>query len=164
MSEAERALEPDCSLCAAAPARTPRPSIGPPFRECLRCGRSATRPGATEWDFHAPRDRARLVGHRASLAVLAGAVFPLVHALVTGVTPRVWTLPMSLWTLALGWVSCGSVAALWLMAEVRRSRRRVLRDPMYRAHLVAASLGADRADKAEAPARPLDDAQEPAAG
>lgn len=145
----ERDGAEDCARCASVSSRRARPAIGPPFVDCLRCGRQVVRPHTTEWDFHGPRERWSLIGHRASLAVLIGAAFPLGHGLASALGPGPWNRAMALWTLALGWVTCASAAALWLLLEIRRSRRRVARDPMYRARLVRESLTASRTELAE---------------
>jgi len=139
-----------CELCSRAGAAPPRaPKIGRAFEECWRCGSRVLRPGITEWDFHAPSARRRILAGRAAFVALGGLVVPLAHVAVTLTTTRAWRMRDALLGLAAGWVAIGLWEAARLFGEIHRSRRRVKSDPMYCARLVQQGIDESRAERAE---------------
>ena len=127
----------DCPLCQdQSVALVPRPRIGRTFEECWRCGRRVVLPGVTEWDFHDPLARRRIIAARVSFAFGVGFAVPLVYLLVTLTTARYWNVLEALLGLAAGWLALGLLETVRLSGEINRSRRRVTRDPMYQARLI----------------------------
>ena len=138
-----------CELCAARHETLAlQPRIGRAFVECWRCGRHVLVPGVTEWDFHDPYSRRRIVWRRATFALGAGFVVPFVHLAVTLTTPRTWTALEALLSLAAGWLVAGLLETALFLGEIARSRRRVAGDPMYQAKLVEQCIAESRADRA----------------
>jgi hypothetical protein len=152
MHAPSRGDEPEpCSLCGAArdtqagrATAAPRPRIGRAFQECWRCGRRIARPGITEWDFHPPAARRRIVLGRAGFALLGGPVVLLAYVGVTLTTTRAWSSPEAGIALGAGWLAIGIWESARLFGEIHRSRLRVVHDPMYRARLIEQGITESR--------------------
>ena len=134
----------DCELCRARAHGKARPRVGRAFEPCWRCGRNTPRPGTTEWDFHTPRDRRAIALRRVTFALLGGLVLPAAYVVAVATGARAWSALDAVIALGTGWVLVGCWAGFEHALEVRRSRRRVATDPMYRMRLVERGIAASR--------------------
>ncbi len=146
MSTPGSAAERACPLCGdgSAGGAPRRPTIGPPFSQCWRCGGQVEKNGVNEWDMHPRTARWAIAARRGRFALAAGLVPLVVYAGLILSGPRTWDGRTALLVLGGGWLAAGLWEAVRLSTEISSSRRR-MSDPMYRAKLVQHGIAASRA-------------------
>src|SRR5262245_305365 len=145
MSTPGTAAERNCPLCGdgSAGSAARRPTIGPPFSQCWRCGGQVEKSGVHEWDMHTRAASWAIAARRGRFALAAGIMPALVYAGLTLTGPRSFDARTALLFLGAGWLAAGVFEAARLSMEIGASRRR-MSDPMYRAKLVQHGIAASR--------------------